>query len=352
MFSALRGKPARSRTVSKPSLRPTAERWRGLTSSRFVAKALRVDSETGSHSSDLNSAACGQAAPPGTQSLRRIAASVAIVFAAACSIGATRDDAIQHLRADHVEVRLRVEPLKATAADTITAELEVLAPTSVAVEISDAPAAPRPAGQLKLVSDSSVGPVALRAGLMQYRRVVVYRPFLAGKYEVPPFAVAYRSPSVAAKLATKSVPIEVASVVSGDPALAKPAGLLAIDSPRRGAGWRIGTCAAGLAVTVIFAVWWIRYRRQRAVLNTAAAPDPFTGALTSIESLPATDVVGLERAIESLRAQGLDPLSGVLGETYQWIRFGSPSSRDIESFTTSVKEHLRENRRAAGRKAE
>ncbi len=249
------------------------------------------------------------------------------------------ETATQQLQADNIEVRLSVHPTRTTTAGVITAELEVAAPTSFIVEIAGSTS--QRSGQLNVVSETSSRPVTLRPGIMGYRHRVVYRPFLAGTYEVPAFTIAYRSGEAAASLVTTPVPLTIQSVIEGDPARAQPSGLLSVDTGVTPRVWTTLRRGAGALVLLAIAGWFLYRRRPRQTPAPVRVPDPFRQALAAIESLPAHDLHGLERAIESLRARQPDPLPRLLGEMYQWIRFGSPTAQDIERFRASLQDHLR-----------
>jgi hypothetical protein len=252
------------------------------------------------------------------------------------------NSAVQRLNAGTVEVKLRVTPTRTSTAGKIVAELEVTAPASVLVEIAASESQSR--NPLTVVAEHSSGPRSLKPGWMQYRRRVEYRPFLGGNYEVPAFAVSYRSPAGAAQIQTSPVRLTVNSVIDSDPATAEPAGLIPVSAEPMSRHRMIAWAGAAI-IALVFAAWFSRRQRGRQLRPIAPTPSPVEIALAAIASLPADDARGLERAIESLRAKGDVPLPRGLDETYQWIRFGSPTPRDFDQFRTDVIRQLRQESR-------
>ncbi|MBI4624271.1 MAG: hypothetical protein HY736_13785 [Verrucomicrobia bacterium] len=255
-----------------------------------------------------------------------------------------QDEQVQSLQANGVEVRLRLEPTNTTTAGRIAAELGITAPASVIVEIGPPP--PQPLGQLSVASATTRGPVVLRPGVMEYGLRVVFTPFLGGTYEVPAFTVAYRSGNVAGELVTKPVPVLVASVIDGDPAVAAPAALVPIEEGVIAQWWLRSKWLDAVVMIIALVGWLIFRRRQRSAPVPAPILGPFAAALAALETEPAPDARVLERVLESLRADEPELLPETLGYPYQWIRFGSPTGSEIERFTHSLKEYLREKSRS------
>lgn len=254
-----------------------------------------------------------------------------------------QESVVQNLEADGVEARLSVDPIHTTTAGRIVADFSVSAPSSVTVAIN--PPAPQPLGQLSIAAATSRGPVVVRPGVMEYGLRIDFTPFLGGSYEVPPFTVGYRSSRKAGQLVTKPVPVRVTSVVEGDPAEARPAGLLAIDEPPVRRLWRWSS-ALGVGVLVLAIVGgWMRRRRRQSNPKPDTVLAPAAAALAVLESDAMLTASGLERVIESLRAHEPDPLPERLRHPYLWIRFGFPTSTEVDQFGNSLKHYLREKSR-------
>jgi hypothetical protein len=219
---------------------------------------------------------------------------VALLGASCSRTGAPEDDAafeiVKAYDQEPLHVEVKVERAKVSVADRLRVVLEATAPESFDLHL------PEPTEKLGefLVADArSAQPRLVGEGRILHRRAYVLEPFLAGRYEIPPFAVrgadkqsgvaesaAQRPGKIAEppesqaalgelEIVTEAIAVEVVSVVpQGEPQpelkeIAEP-----VEMPAPWWPWIVG--GIGLAALVVALLWW----RRRKQLERDAIPPP------------------------------------------------------------------------------
>ena len=195
---------------------------------------------------------------------------------------------------DPVAVRLRVDRLRITTAQTVQVEVEVDAPEGVLVRLPDPEQFAESGFQ---VAPRTEPPALVGDGRTRHLRRFRLEPFLAGDYSIPELAVGWLAPGgEPAGLSTAALTVQVSSVL-GDAgaAAAGKSPAAAEDLPElREVGdpirvplrwWRpalAGVAALAVAAAVVAAIRW---RRREAAGRPVPIEPPGVVALRALDEL-------------------------------------------------------------------